>query len=159
MQEEAKALSRKYTAYGEEGILLDLLSTGLDIPFVKPSCKLDYGDYIEINDDLEAILSYFPNSIYYDKGELRCREQVTPLAMACYNYMVPIATIERLLQHAPDQTRDIMVINKITPILEDLLVFAQKPDIERIQEIVDLFERIPRQTLADTTRCSYNKTK
>ena len=73
-------------------LLVDLLFSGGDPPF---ACH-----YTEVVDQhVRALVHSFPFLLESTFGTLRCRDHVTPLQAACINHMVPLKTVEFLMEH------------------------------------------------------------
>lgn len=100
------------------GILLDFLFSGCDLPFAKHSLpfpeKLENFDRI-----LEEILKFFPDSVAFSLGEMRCRRFITPLVAAIYNPLVSVENIEMLLKNGANPNTFIKRNNDILHICND----------------------------------------
>jgi hypothetical protein len=120
------------------GYLLDLMSSG---------CTLTYGrgsrEYFDqyFREDLKYILKNYDNCLNYPYGILRCREEVSPLGMACININVPISIIDILLKNGAN-INDYHYLNvcKIE-LLTDLNyhIYANNLNRERTNQIVQIF--------------------
>lgn len=75
--------------------LLDALFAGCRLPFAYSSVTA-YTP--EVEEDIKAILDLMPQSTTCIIGQLRCRNYVTPLVVACHNKKMPLHMIELLLQ-------------------------------------------------------------
>ena len=103
--------------YDKTPILYDALSTGLTLPFARSSFdKFTEETYQDIID----IIKLVPNSIKYRFGQLRCREKITPLYVACTNSNIPNNIIEILLQNKANPKQSIVLNGYQISILADL---------------------------------------
>lgn len=98
-------------------ILLDILFSG---------CKLHYAyssnEYYTDNmkDDIKLCIKLFPEAINSTFGNLRCRNNITPLYAACTNGFIPTNIIEYLIQQGANIKHYILVNGEPVSILDDL---------------------------------------
>lgn len=97
--------------------LLDVLSTGLYLPFVRHSFTL-FGKNQE--DDLKTIIKLFPRSISCNIGSMRCRDFITPFIVACYNPFISTEIIEFLLNNGANPNSILSLNGNKIHILADL---------------------------------------
>ena len=120
------------------GYLLDLMSSGCTLPFGRGS--REYFDQY-FREDLKYILKNYDNCLNYPQGILRCREEVSPLGMACININVPISIIDILLKNGAN-INDYHYLNgyKIE-LLTDLNyhIYDNNLNRERTNQIVQIF--------------------
>jgi len=120
------------------GYLLDLMSSGCTLQFGRGS--REYFDQY-FREDLKYILKNYDNCLNYPQGILRCREEVSPLGMACININVPISIIDILLKNGAN-INDYHYLNgyKIE-LLTDLNyhIYDDNLNRERTNQIVQIF--------------------
>ena len=120
------------------GYLLDLMSSGCTLPNGRGS--REYFDQY-FREDLKYILKNYDNCLNYPQGILRCREEVSPLGMACININVPISIIDILLKNGAN-INDYHYLNgyKIE-LLTDLNyhIYDDNLNRERTNQIVQIF--------------------
>jgi len=120
------------------GYLLDLMSSGCTLP-----CGRGSREYFDqyFREDLKYILKNYDNCLNYPQGILRCREEVSPLGMACININVPISIIDILLKNGAN-INDYHYLNgyKIE-LLTDLNyhIYDNNLNRERTNQIVQIF--------------------
>ncbi|WP_257263103.1 hypothetical protein [Endozoicomonas sp. ONNA2] len=118
-------------------MLLDALFTGCSLPHARST----FDEYTEeIEQDIKSMVKLSPQSIHCNFGELRCRDNVTPLMAACVNPVIPIEIIELLLENDADPKEKISVSNQSRCFLEDLAENFTLTD-ERLLQIRELFKR------------------
>ena len=129
--------------------LLDAFFTGCNLPFANHSIYI-YTPQIE--KDIKEIVRLSPSTIHCNMGHMICRNLVTPLHAACMNVNIPIHMIEFLLQNGANQHLpiklngcDILILQDlregVTKSLQDLREDQNYPNVERYQEIKELFEK------------------
>jgi len=75
----------------------------------------------EIEDDIKEIIRVMPDSINCTAASVRCRDDVTPLAVACYNENIPIPMIRFLFENIPDAYKtEVKVQGTKMSLIEDL---------------------------------------
>ena len=129
----------KYNKYGKEGQLYDALATGCKLPFAEHTIK----DY---NDEVESDIKYLLRSrelIDFKDGELRCRNEVTPLYMACSNINIPIHIIDLLLSSGASTNEMIKVNGNNCYLIDDLeICLSRTPDrFIAIRELFDKYDK------------------
>jgi len=94
-QEDYARFIRRSDKHTENPLLLDLLFSGCDLPYACHSKET----YTEVVDQhVRALVHSFPFLLESDFGILRCRQKVTPLQAACINHLVPLKTVEFLME-------------------------------------------------------------
>ena len=99
---ENNVLSNKISIYKKKSsiqyshpLLLDILFSGCNLPRAESS----FNQFTkEQETDFKLAIELFPDSIYSNYGELRCRYSVTPLQAACFNEYIPLNIIEIILK-------------------------------------------------------------
>ncbi len=94
-------------------------------------------DYQTI-DDVKDIVRLFPKSIDYSLGKARCRDDVNPLWVACYNKQIPFSIIELLLKSGANPNSTIKVCAKETEVIKDC---KDNLNNERYETILALFQK------------------
>lgn len=112
--------------------LIDMMFTGCKLPFAYSTFN-EYNDIIER--DIFFTVQFNPQSINSYFGQLRCRDNITPFAAACYNKCIPLHIINLLLEYKADPTVDIIVTGKATPLLKDL---EKNLEYERYNQIMNI---------------------
>jgi hypothetical protein len=115
--------------------LLDALFTGCNLPFARSTFT---GYTASTEQDIKFIVEYIPHSIKCTKGQLRCREYVTPLAAACMNINIPMHIIECLLQNGADPNGMYKLNGRYIKIIDD---FKNTIAESRYNEVYNLFVR------------------
>lgn len=113
--------------------LLDMLYTGCTLPYAKST----FNTYnISIENDIKEIIKLTPKSIFCNLGALRCRDEVTPLEIACCNTNIPIHIIEYLFQNGANVNETIKFNGYPCKIFYDLdivgLDFVRKESIKAL---------------------------
>ena len=120
------------------GYLLDLMSSGCTLP-----CGRGSREYFDqyFREDLKYILKNYDNCLNYPYGTLRCREEVSPLGMACININVPISIIDILLKNGANVNESHYLNGCKIKILNDLKyhVYDDNLNRERINQIEQIF--------------------
>jgi len=98
-------------------IILDMLSTGLNIPYARSSFSTFDKN---IQSDLHAVLRLIPSSVNSTYGHLRCRSNVTPLYVACINEEVPLSIVQLLIDYGADTAHSISLNGESIGILDDI---------------------------------------
>lgn len=133
------ALVHKYCSYNRDyenpGTLLDALFTGCRFPYT-PSTFNVYTP--EIENDIKEIVRLTPQSMNCTLGTLRSRDNVSPLAAACFNTNIPLHIIEFLFQQGADPNATLDVNGHPVRILADL---ESNMSAERFAAIKALFIR------------------
>tara|TARA_Y100000768_G_scaffold388993_1_gene389837 strand:- start:9187 stop:10041 length:855 start_codon:yes stop_codon:yes gene_type:complete len=102
-------------------ILIDILSTGSTLPLAYST----YTTFQTYNNKIHEkaiweVLKLFPECIYSNFGSLRCRNNITPIAAACYNYGISLVIIESLIKMYPDFNRKIISNGNEIDLIEDI---------------------------------------
>jgi hypothetical protein len=120
------------------GYLLDLMSTGCTLPFGKGS-KECFDQYFK--EDLLYILKHYDNCLDYPYGTLRCREKISPLAMACININVPVSIIDILLKNGGNVNESHYLDGCKIKLLNDLKyhLYDNNLNSERVKQIEQIF--------------------
>ena len=99
---ENNVLSNKISIYKKKSsiqyshpLLLDILFSGCNLPRAESTFNQFTKDQ---ETDFKLAIELFPDSIYSNYGELRCRYSVTPLQAACFNEYIPLNIIEIILK-------------------------------------------------------------
>lgn len=112
--------------------LLDALFTG----YMK-----HHPDYTpESEKDIKDLVKLTPQSLHCILGSLRCREEVTPLYMACLNVKIPLHIVEFLLQNGADPNATLLVTTRRTSILTDLACALDDKRFDSIKALFDKFK-------------------
>lgn len=122
-----------YTHYNDEypKLLIDALFSFCDLPFARHSQR-------DINfDDIKEIIRLIPETLNNSYGKLRCRDNVPPLACACFNPYVRLEIIEYLLEKGADKNKTINLNGYPINILQDL----KENNNNRYTEIEKLFNK------------------
>lgn len=114
--------------------LLDILSTNHRLPFSKSTFHVFNK---ELENDIKTLILLNPQSIHCDWAELRCRDNITPLYLACSNPTIPLSIVELLLKYGADKNKPIVLNNKKISIIKDL----EKNDNKRLDKIKELFDK------------------
>jgi hypothetical protein len=97
--------------------LLDALSSGCMLPYVRNT----FAHFTpETERDIIDIVNLTPQSMNCVLGTLRCRQQVPPLAAACFNVAIPLHIIEFLLQKGANPHATLLYNGRPISILNDL---------------------------------------
>ena len=115
---------------------IDILFSGCNLPRATSTFN-DFTKEQEI--DFKLAIELFPDSIYSNYGELRCRYNVTPLQAACFNEHVPINIIEIILK-VDKSLIDIPVLvnGEKVNLIDDL---EDNNNILRVNSIRELFSK------------------
>lgn len=98
-------------------ILIDLLCTECDLPFALSSHSV----FTDITfNDLKEIIHIAPESLKTEYGQLRCRDKLSPLDMACHNIYIPLKVIEYLLDNGANMYHLYEVNGYKTHVLDDI---------------------------------------
>lgn len=120
-------------------ILLDILSTGCNLPF---TCK-SFNFFCDKNgakmSDIYEIICLFPESINCNKGVLRCRDLITPLYMACTNEIIPEKVVEFLISKGANNKHKIL-LNSCEQNMWNDLTSPNQMSIERYKKLKPFFE-------------------
>lgn len=111
------------------GILLDMLSTGMVVPFVKFSRPVFSED---IKRNIICMIRRFPEAMNH-MTYLRCRDNVPMIAIACINENIPVDVIRLMMQHGADINKPYRANSDTITVLNDLH-FCGCPE-DRIAEI------------------------
>ena len=115
--------------------LLDALFTGCSLLFAESTFKT-YTP--EIEQDIKDIIKLTPQSMNCILGTLRCRDDIPPLAAACFNVNIPLDIVEFLLQQGANPNATLKFNGHPISILADLEVNL---DAERFEAIQTLFNK------------------
>ena len=128
--------SEKAKKQSSHPILLDILFSGCYLPYADST----FDEFTKIQeDDLKLCLKLFPNSIYSNFGQLRCRYSITPLQAACFNECIPINIIELIIQKDKSLIHEPILFNGFrTNLLDDL---EDNNNIQRVDKIKELFKK------------------
>ena len=120
------------------GYLLDLMSSGCTLPFVKKS-KECFDQYFR--EDLQYILKNYDNCLDYPYGTLRCREGISPLSMSCININVPVSIIDILLKNGGNVNESYFLNGCKIKLLNDLKyhLYDDNLNSERVKQIEQIF--------------------
>lgn len=127
----------KYGKYGESGQLYDALSTGCTLPYAKSSVKIFTRD---VWHDIEYLVSSNPKLLDFNEGVLRCRDEVTPLGIACYNINIPIYVIDFLFKNGASADEKILFNGNERYLIDDLK-FGLDKNYERLEQLQQLFNK------------------
>lgn len=120
--------------------LLDAVFTGCTLPYSDHSIN-EYSPQVE--EDIIEIIKLMPSSINCAIGTLRCRDEVTVLAAACMNFIIPENIIQLLLEKGADPLKQYYLNNRKISILGDLnLQMMDGEDYSRKRDIVKSFIKI-----------------
>lgn len=130
-------LMSKYTenSSGEEETtfqLYDALSSGCPRQFHSSNYSL------ETEHDVKDIVRLLPQTFEYKSGKARCRDNVTPLWIACHNDKIGLPTIEFLLKSGANPNSTIYVIQRTTKVIQDV---KNNLSNERYEAILALFQK------------------
>jgi hypothetical protein len=125
---------REFTIHGPP-LLYDALISGVRLPFAKHSIK--WVDE-QVEKDIRDIVRLVPHSLNCNLGELRCRNGVSPLLVACLNEQVPLDIVALLLENGASVEEKVIVNGCPTPILKDLKSIVSE---ERWLAIQEIFQR------------------
>ena len=117
-------------------ILLDALFSGCDFPLAYSSHKYFNND---IFSDIREIIYLIPGVINSDFGQIRCRNEVTPLYAACINFNVPLKVIDFLLSKGANKNHKIKVNGEKIDILSDIEDNISIVGNERYEKIKQIF--------------------
>lgn len=98
-------------------MLYDALMTDCDLPYADSTFETFTN---EIYDDIKLMIKYYPESINFKDGSLRCRNEVTPLFASCINHNIPLDIIRLLIDNGADKNHQILVNGYKTDYLIDL---------------------------------------
>jgi len=120
-------------------ILIDIFCTGLALPFAESTHKV----YTEQQTkDAHLLMKYDKSLLTTTFGRLRCRSNVTPLYLACYNENVPLWLVRVMLRIGTTSTHTIDVNGSHVHILDDLhnnnVMDARLSDLK---EMFDSFDK------------------
>ncbi|MAP67663.1 MAG: hypothetical protein CMF80_08205 [Candidatus Marinimicrobia bacterium] len=112
-------------------ILIDILSSGLYLPFAKSTFPLYESKMI---DDIKNIIRICPTSLLSDWGYLRCRYNLDPLYFACINNLVPIEVIKLLIRSGADLNYNFKFNGYSCHVLNDLdgCCMSRKTQIQNV---------------------------
>lgn len=119
--------------------LLDALYSGCKLFLVARTFE-SYNP--EMENDIKDIVKLTPQSINCIIGSHINRNEVPPLAAACFNVKMPLHIVEFLLQQGANPNATLKTMNGRISIFEDLkqhVGFNGFPDLERITAIKALF--------------------
>jgi hypothetical protein len=132
-------LRLKYHVYNHEENefpqLLDAVFTGCKLPFGNHSITR-YNS--QVKGDILEIIELMPSSINCNKGFLRCREDVTVLAAACFNLQILNEIIQLLLEKGADPFKQYNLNNNKISILKDM---RDEQYLER-RKIIETFNKL-----------------
>ncbi len=114
-------------------LLLDLLFTGCNLPYAESTYDLLNDDVFF--KDLKEIVELMPNLIHSKFGQLRCRNNVTPLHAACINTSIPIKIIKFLLEKGA-RIEPILLNGQPIDMLDDMI---DNISMKRYNEIKNIF--------------------
>jgi len=114
-------------------LLLDLLFTGCNLPYAESTYDLLNDDVFF--KDLKEIVELMPQLIHSKFGQLRCRNNVTPLHAACINTSIPIKIIKFLLEKGA-RIEPILLNGQPIDILDDMI---DNISMKRYNEIKNIF--------------------
>jgi hypothetical protein len=115
--------------------LLNALFTGCRLPCAQKKFEV-YTP--EIEQDIKDIVQLTPQSMNCILGTLRCRTEVPPLAVACFNDNIPLHIVEFLLQRGANPNATLRVNGTSINILADL---ENNLSAQRFKAIQALFNR------------------
>lgn len=118
--------------------LLDALFTGCKLSFAESTFNV-YTPVIE--QDIKDIVKLTPQSLNCILGILRCRNNVPPLAVACFNVNIPLHIVEFLLQQGANPNATLKVNGHPTKIFKDLRDLDDERNDERFAAIRKLFSK------------------
>jgi hypothetical protein len=88
-------VSKNYPEYSRNNdaptCLVDAVCTEIRLPCTASTFR-EYTETIE--SDIKRMIEEIPNSLKSTVGTMRCRDYMTPLAIACYNERIPLTIIE-----------------------------------------------------------------
>ena len=92
----------------------------------------------EIYNDIIDILELIPESVHFNFGQLRCRNNITPLYASCINSNIPIDIIRLLLRCNANPNNKIKLNGNFINILTDL---KNNISNDRFINISNIFEK------------------
>ena len=118
--EEEPIFSNDKSSYQDSPspIIYDMVLSGCDLPYAKSTFGYLSSDII---DDLNLAIKLLPDSINYQSGYLRCRNNVSVLHAACINQNVPIHLIKLLIEKGANKDHKILLNGESINILDDLV--------------------------------------
>ena len=132
-------------------ILLDILFSGCNLTHANSTHK-NFDE--NMKSDILEILQLFPNCVYSNFGQLRCRTNVTPIVASCVNKNIPLDIIEILVKESNKsqkilKNKNICFIPMIKfngndiDILEDLYINSDNTwfHSNRMKTIKNIFDR------------------
>lgn len=122
--------------YEGHPVLLDMMTSGLHLPFIKPSFSYLRNGDDHILEEVKEIIYLFPDSIHCNIGHARCRSMLTPLYFASLNDVIPIEVVEILLKSGSDKNKKIQINSHDVSILDDT---GMGTSTRRIKELEELF--------------------
>jgi len=118
--------------YEQAPVLLDILLSGCALPFAMST----FPRFTEaMEEDVKTILRIAPNTLKTTYGQLRCRQNISPLDAACVNTAVPFSVIQTLMDHGADLNHKISLNGYPVHIIYDL------PDNYRKKVITKMFRK------------------
>lgn len=122
--------------------LLDALTTSCKLPFVYSDREYTP----EVEQDIKKIIEIFPDSLFCNSAEMRCRTYVYPLVIAIHNENIPLSIVDYLLSQGADPKQSYLVnAEKINCLngyeLRSCLSDKQKNVTDRYIELVKIYEK------------------
>ena len=98
--------------------LYDMLCSGCALPYAHSSFP-DLNQNVE--DDILFCLEHSPWSMQWNGGNLRCRDMVSPLAIATFNGKVKVSIVRRMFERGAHPYARLRVNGRDTDVLTDHL--------------------------------------
>ena len=115
-------------------ILTDALFTAWQLPYGSHSVKTMNSDVLN---DIKDILRILPSSVKCRIGNMRCRDFIPPLVIACMNEEIPFEIAEQIYKMNP--ATDYHLNNQKIDLLKDL----NNVSTERKELIIKLLKPVP----------------
>jgi len=114
-----KLIATYHASHCANSQLLDAVTSGCKLSSLQRHCFGSYNE--EIESDIKEIVLLMPATLNYNHGQIRCRTNISPLSMACFNQHIPLAIIEVLLDKGANPQATHM-LNNYQPLtaLQDL---------------------------------------
>lgn len=126
---QGSSWGNEITDYGGHPILLDMMTTGICLPYIKPS-KDWWRD--EMTEEVARIIDLFPGCVNNNMGFARCRNSLTPLYFAIHNDDIPTSIIELLIRKGADKNHMILINGQEVPMIND---FGMGTSLYRLEEV------------------------